>query len=53
MYSLDSINYTKEFENRQDLLDDIIESGSDPNYEVTKDGVPQGETAWDLIEPAA
>jgi hypothetical protein len=50
MYSLDCSYYDKKFDTIDELLDDIIESGMDPNYLITKDGVPQQEHAWDLIQ---
>jgi hypothetical protein len=49
MYSLDCKDYTKEFHTINQLVDDIITSGMDPNYEVTKDGVGVGEEAIDFI----
>jgi len=49
MYSLYCIYYTKEFTTLTDLLDDILSSGMDPNYEITKEGRGTGETAWDHI----
>ena len=53
MYSLKCNYYTKEFATIHELLRDIIESGMDPNYEITRNGKPTGETAWDLIGPEA
>lgn len=50
MYSLKCKYYTKEFNTQQELLDDIGESGMDPNYEITFDGKGTGETAWELLE---
>jgi len=51
MYSLDCEYYSKEFSTLHELLDDVVYSGMDPNYEITLDGAKQGETAWDLIGP--
>jgi len=51
MYSLDCAYYTKEFRTVPALLADILESGMDPNYSITFNGKPTGETAWDLIGP--
>jgi hypothetical protein len=31
------------------LLQDIMVSGMDPNYEITKDGIPTGEQAIEHI----
>jgi hypothetical protein len=53
MYSLNCSYYDKEFSSINALLEDIMSSGMDPNYEITKDGKPTGETAWDLIGPEA
>ena len=50
MYSLDCDYYDREFQSIGELLDDIMASGMDPNYNITKDGVATGETAWDLME---
>jgi hypothetical protein len=49
MYSLDCDYYTKEFSTIDELLGDIILTGMDPNYEITHNGRPTGETAIDLI----
>ena len=53
MYSLDCAYYTKEFSTIPALLADVLESGMDPNYQITRNGRPTGETAWDLIGPEA
>ena len=53
MYSLKSNYYTKEFSSMDELLDDVMSSGMDPNYEITRDGRGTGETAWDLLGPQA
>lgn len=50
MYSLKCCYYDKEFNSIQELIQNIIESGMDPNYEITKDGKPTGEMAIDLIQ---
>ena len=49
MYSLNCDYYTKEFPTIDELIDDVISSGMDPNYEITHDGVSTGELAIDLI----
>lgn len=51
MYSLDCSYYKKEFSTIDELLNDILSSGMDPNYEITKDGKGIGENAIDLIVP--
>ena len=50
MYSLNCDYYTKEFPTLEALIDDVINSGLDPNYEVTRDGRGTGEEAIDLIQ---
>ena len=50
MYGLKCNYYTKEFPTLEALIDDVIQSGMDPNYEVTRDGRGIGEKAIDLIQ---
>ncbi len=50
MYSLDCSYYTKSFPTIDALLDDILISGMDPNYDITLNGVSTGEQAIDLIQ---
>ena len=45
MYSLDCTYYNKEFHTLIELLDDIVLTGMDPNYEITLNGVGTGEEA--------
>lgn len=52
-FSLDCGYYTKSFATLNELLDDIVMSGQDPNHEILRNGRPTGETAWDLIGPGA
>ncbi len=49
MYSLDCSYYKKNFNTVTELLDDILESGMDPNYEITRNGKPTGEMVIDLL----
>ena len=49
-FTLDCDYYEKSFSSRNDLIEDILKTGMDPNYEILKDGEPTGETAWDDIE---
>lgn len=49
MYSLDCTYYTREFATIDELLGDIVLSGMDPNYEITRNGRPTGETAASLL----
>ena len=49
MYSLDCDYYTEEFSTINELINHIVQSGMDPNYEVTKDGNGVGENASDYI----
>lgn len=50
MYSLDCNYYTKQFNSINELIQDVMVSGMDPNYEITRDGKGIGESAWDLME---
>ena len=50
MYSLDCNYYTKQFNSIDELIQDVMVSGMDPNYEITRDGKGIGESAWDLME---
>jgi hypothetical protein len=49
MYSLNCDYYVKEFTSIDELINDIISSGMDPNYEITLNGRGIGEEAIDLI----
>ena len=49
MYSLDCSYYKREFDNVNDLINDVIVSGMDPNYEITFNGCRLGEMAIDYI----
>ena len=49
MYSLDCSYYKREFNNVDDLINDIIVSGMDPNYEITFNGMGTTEMAIDFI----
>lgn len=51
MYSLACTYYTKSFNTIDELIQDIINSGMDPNYEITYNGKGTGEIAFDLIIP--
>jgi len=50
LYSLDCKYYDKKFGTISELINDVVVSGMDPNYEVTKNGVPSGEDLIDLIQ---
>ena len=49
MYSLKCDYFTQEFETLGELIDHVMSSGMDPNYEVTKNGRGIGEDASDFI----
>lgn len=49
MYSLLCSDFDKEFPTICDLMEYIFASGMDPNYEITKDGIPTGDMATDFI----
>ena len=50
MYTLDCIYYTREFSTVDELIQDIISSGMDPNYEILFNGQPTGDQVIDLIQ---
>jgi hypothetical protein len=50
MYGLKCDYYKSKFETLEALLQDIISSGMDPNYLITRDGKSIGEYASDLIQ---
>jgi len=50
MYSLDCSYYTESFDTIDQLIDDVVSSGMDPNYEITRNGIPTGEEVIDLIQ---
>lgn len=49
MYSLKCKYYTKEFSTLDELLEDVMTSGMDPSYMITKNGKSIGEKPQDLI----
>lgn len=49
MYSLNCSYYEKKFRTIEELIQDIIISGMDPNYEITKNGEGIGEIAYSFI----
>ena len=49
MYSLKCEYYKKEFDSIDDLIDDVMYSGMDPNYEITFNGEGTGEQAVELL----
>jgi len=50
MYSLDCSYYSKSFNTISELIDDVMVSGMDPNYEITNNGTLTGEIIIDLLE---
>jgi hypothetical protein len=50
MYSLKCDYYTKQFNTIDELIDDVMASGMDPNYEITRNGKGTGEQVIDLIQ---
>jgi hypothetical protein len=50
MYTLDCNYYTREFSTVDELIQDIMISGMDPNYEIMYNGQPTGDQAIDLIQ---
>ena len=51
MYSLKCEYYNNQYPSVDELLDAILESGMDPNYEITFNGTPTGEFASELLCP--
>ena len=51
MYSLNCSYFKKEYSTINELVNDVIVSGMDPNYEITKNGVGIGEECVDFIIP--
>ena len=49
MYSLNCDYYEREFDTMDRLIDDVVSSGMDPNYEITRNGKSIGETVAELI----
>jgi len=49
MYSLNCDYYKKKFNYLHELIDDVLMSGMDPNYEITKNGVGIKEMLNELI----
>ena len=50
MYTLDCNYYTREVSTVDELIQDIMISGMDPNYEIMYNGQPTGDQAIDLIQ---
>ena len=50
MYSLKCDYYTKQFITIDELINDVMMSGMDPNYEITCNGTRTGEYVSDLIQ---
>ena len=49
MYSLDCSYYKKEFSTAEELMEDVLASGMDPNYDLLKNGKKTGSTLADLF----
>lgn len=50
MYSLKCSYYTAEFKSINELINHIMMTGMDPNYEITYKGKGIGEQAIDYIQ---
>jgi hypothetical protein len=50
MYGLKCDYYTKQFTTIDELIDDVMMSGMDPNYEITRNGKGTGEQVSELIQ---
>ncbi len=50
MWTLDCRYYDKSFSTLRELIDDVLASGMDPNYEVMRNGRGIGENLIELME---
>jgi len=50
MWTLDCSYYDKSFATLKELIDDVLISGMDPNYEIMVNGRGIGENLIDFIE---
>ena len=50
MYSLDCSYYYQKFDTVDQLIDDVVSSGMDPNYIITYNGEGTGSEAIDFIQ---
>jgi hypothetical protein len=50
MYSLNCNYFDKNFNSLNALIDYVMSSGMDPNYEITRNGKGIGEQAADFIQ---
>lgn len=50
MYSVLCSYYSRKFNSINELVDDVIGSGMDPNCEITKNGKGIGEQVIDYIQ---
>ena len=49
MYSLNCSYFDKEYDSVNELVNDVISSGMDPNYEITLNGHGTGETLFEIM----
>ena len=49
MYTLDCPYYHREFPTIDELVDDVIQTGMDPNYNILYKGVDTGESLTNYI----
>jgi hypothetical protein len=49
MFTLDSTFYNKSFNDFVDLINDVLDSGMDPNCEILFNGEPSGEFVADYL----
>ena len=50
MFSLDCKYFDKKFPSVSSLVNYVVSSGMDPDYEITKNGKKTGEFVIDLIQ---
>jgi len=49
MYSLDCSYYKDEFDTIDELIENVVSGGMDPNYEITLNGIGTGDIIIDLM----
>jgi len=49
MFSLDCSYYKGQFTSLSELLEDVIRTGMDPEFEITRNGTGTGERAIDYL----
>lgn len=50
MYSLNCFYFTESFDTITELINYITITGTDPNYNITKNGIATSDMACDLLQ---